>query len=61
MQWKRLGRLIKSRQYTRQVIATIYTIIGLNSVSLSVSRRSQTAGRNSCSIGSGNVLIVRIV
>ena len=33
----------------------IYTIIYLKSVSLSVSRRSQTAGRNSCSIVSGNV------
>ena len=34
--------------------ANIYTIIFLNSVCLSVSRRSQTAGRNSCSIVSGN-------
>ena len=33
----------------------IYTIIYLKSVSLSVSRRSQTAGRNSCSVVSGNV------
>ena len=33
----------------------IHTIIYLKSVSLSVSRRSQTAGRNSCSIVSGNI------
>ena len=33
----------------------IYTIICLKSVCLSVWRRSQTAGRNSCSIASGDV------
>ena len=33
----------------------IYTIICLKSVCLSVGRRSQTAGRNSCSIASGDV------
>ena len=33
----------------------IYSILFLKSVCLYVSRRSQTAGRNSCSIVSGNV------
>ena len=33
----------------------IYTIICLKSVCQSVGRRSQTAGRNSCSIASGDV------
>ena len=37
------------------VVTDIYTIICLKSVCLSVGRRSQTAGRNSCSIASGDV------
>ena len=36
-------------------LAIIYTIILHKSVCLSVCRRSQTAGRNSCSIVSGDV------
>ena len=46
-----LDRLADASERT----AIIYSIILLKSVCLSVGRRSQTAGRNSCSIVSGNV------
>ena len=44
-----------NRQVDDCQITSIYTIIFHKSVCLSVCRRSQTAGRNSCSIVSGDV------
>ena len=50
-----LSRFHVYSSFTAENILSQVSIIYLKSVSLSVSRRSQTAGRNSCSIVSGNV------